>query len=361
MYSGVVQSGSRSWPHVGDLELADPDFFARDPVQLLLGAPAYASIVQPELRRGGPLEPIAQRTRLGWILLGAVGAEHIATTVSALQCTSQDDLSTAVRRFWEWEELPRAVLPLSRNEQECEEHFVKTHRRLPDGRYQVSLPVRPELPDLSSTRCAASRMLSLMTRRFERNGDFRTLYCDFMREYRALDHMSPAETELPAVRKRICYLPHHGVLRGSGATAKIRVVFNGSLRTTAGDSLNDFLLTGPNLLLSLPDILMRWRRHRYVFVADIEKMYRQIQIHPDDRCLQKILWKEGSQAAEYVLNTVTYGLASVPYLAIRTLHQLATDEEDRCPLGAELLRRDTYVNDILAGAATLESGCRRRE
>lgn len=116
VYSGVVQSGSRSWPHVGDLELADPDFFARDPVELLLGAPAYASIVQPDLRRGGPLEPIAQRTRLGWILLGAVGAEHIATIVSALQCTSQDDLSTAVRRFWEWEELPRAVLPLSRDE-----------------------------------------------------------------------------------------------------------------------------------------------------------------------------------------------------------------------------------------------------
>lgn len=85
VYSGVVEHKSRSWPHVKDLELADPDFFARDPVELLLGAHAYASIVQPDLRQGGPLEPIAQRTRLGWILLGAVGAEHAVSAVTALQ------------------------------------------------------------------------------------------------------------------------------------------------------------------------------------------------------------------------------------------------------------------------------------
>lgn len=40
VYSGVVKSGSRSWSHVKDLELADPDFFARDSVELLLGASA---------------------------------------------------------------------------------------------------------------------------------------------------------------------------------------------------------------------------------------------------------------------------------------------------------------------------------
>jgi len=198
-----------------------------------------------------------------------------------------------------------------------------------------------------------------MTRRFERDGDLRTLYCRFMNEYHALDHMS-AMVE-PSAGTYAYYLPHHGVLRGSGIEAKIRVVFNGSSRSAAGISLNDFLYPGPNLLPSLPDVLMRWRRHQYVFVADVEKMYRQIRVYPDDRCLQRILWREDNRVTEYVLNTVTYGLASVPYLAIRTLHQLATDEEERYPLRAEVLRRDIYMDDILTGATILESCCHRRE
>lgn len=67
--------------------------------------------------------------------------------------------------------------------------------------------------------------------------------------------------------------------------------------------------------------------------ADIEKMYRQILVHPDDRDLQRIVWRdhEAADVREFRLNTVTYGLACAPYLAIRTLRQLAEDEEARFP------------------------------
>jgi len=57
---------------------------------------------------------------------------------------------------------------------------------------------------------------------------------------------------------------------------------------------------------------------------------------------------------EYRLNTVTYGLACAPFLAIRTLHQLASDEKRRFPEEAFVLRHDMYVDDILSGSATLE-------
>lgn len=64
-------------------------------------------------------------------------------------------------------------------------------------------------------------------------------------------------------------------------------------------------------------------------LADIKEMYRQILVHPKDRELQKILWRTGGgdPVKEYQLNTVTYGLSCAPYLAIRTLQQLALDEE----------------------------------
>ncbi|KMQ86195.1 hypothetical protein RF55_14897 [Lasius niger] len=107
VYSGCADGDVRTWSHIDGLELADPEFSSRDPIELLLGADAYASIVQPDLRRGGPLEPIAQRTQLGWILMGAVAASHSASTATSLQCTTLEDLAAAVRRFWECEEPSR--------------------------------------------------------------------------------------------------------------------------------------------------------------------------------------------------------------------------------------------------------------
>ena len=65
------------------------------------------------------------------------------------------------------------------------------------------------------------------------------------------------------------------------------------MATSNGRSLNDVQHTGPNLLPALADLLLRWRRHTIAFVADVEKMYRQIVIHPDDRDYQRILWPKG--------------------------------------------------------------------
>lgn len=85
-------------------------------------------------------------------------------------------------------------------------------------------------------------------------------------------------------------------------------------------------------------------------------MYRQILVHPADRSLQRIVWREKREEPirEYQLNIVTYGLACAPFLTIRTLHQLADDKELRFPKGADALRQDVYVDDVLTGASTLE-------
>lgn len=57
---------------------------------------------------------------------------------------------------------------------------------------------------------------------------------------------------------------------------------------------------------------------------------------------------------EFQLNTVTYGLACAPFLAIRTLQQLGHDEAQRYPKGSTALLEDVYVDDVLTGADTIE-------
>ncbi|KMQ84476.1 hypothetical protein RF55_17678 [Lasius niger] len=65
LYSGKFRTTRRAWAHLDGLELADPEFLAADPVDLLLGADVCADILQEGLRRGGPQEPVAQQTTLG--------------------------------------------------------------------------------------------------------------------------------------------------------------------------------------------------------------------------------------------------------------------------------------------------------
>ncbi|GFW23130.1 integrase catalytic domain-containing protein [Trichonephila clavipes] len=86
-------------------------------------------------------------------------------------------------------------------------------------------------------------------------------------------------------------------------------------------------------------------------------MYRQILINPDQQDLQRIIWKHGLDAEilMYRLKTVTYGLSNAPFLAIRTLQQLAKDEKSRFPLASETLLYDTYMDDIVSGAPDLET------
>lgn len=146
------------------------------------------------------------------------------------------------------------------------------------------------------------------------------------------------------------YIPHHAVFRENSATTHLRVVFNASAPTSNG-SLNDHLRIGPKLQTELPSVLMRWRQFRYVYTADIAKMYRQILVDQHDVDYQRILWRPAADTSikDYQLVTVTYGTTSAPYLALRVLRQLVADEGKDFPLAAPVLQHHTYVDDCIFG------------
>ncbi|GFV28862.1 integrase catalytic domain-containing protein [Trichonephila clavipes] len=56
----------------------------------------------------------------------------------------------------------------------------------------------------------------------------------------------------------------------------------------------------------------------------------------------------------YKLNTVTYGTTCAPYLATRTIQQLARDEGEHYPLAASVTIRDIYKDDILTGSSNFQ-------
>ncbi|XP_076686123.1 uncharacterized protein LOC143378276 [Andrena cerasifolii] len=350
----VVHDGT-IWPHLQGLQWAEPRLANQDPIDLLLGADVYTDFMLEGVRKGKPGTPLAQETTFGWILTGGLrnGCARSRKSVSTVQCCSiNQELPGLLEKFWEQEEV-QITPTLSPGDQEAEDHFQATHRRTSEGRFVVRLPFKVT-PELGPSRPAALRTLNSMQQRFRKNPEYERAYQDFLQEYEDLGHMVAARA--PPPEGRHFYLPHHGVLKATSTTTKLRVVFNGSMNTTNGRSLNDVLHTGPNLLPALADLLLRWRRHPIVFVADVEKMYRQIIIHPDDRDYQRIPWRKGKELKlrEYKLCTVTYGLGCAPYLALRCLRQLAADEAELFPLASKTMCSDVYVDVILTGATSVE-------
>ncbi|XP_075162833.1 uncharacterized protein LOC142235462 [Haematobia irritans] len=189
------------------------------------------------------------------------------------------------------------------------------------------------------------------------------MYDDGINEYLSLGHMYLVPA--PKGGSESCfYLPHHGVYKPDSVSTKLRVVFSASCPSANGKRLNDLLYVGPVLQKDIVTLVLNWRLYRFVFNADITKMYRQILVNPEHARYQKILYRSDpdSEIRDCQLKTVTFGVNCAPYLALRTLLQLADDEERKFPLGSRVLRNNMYVEDALAGAHSVsEAICARKE
>ncbi|XP_011869280.1 PREDICTED: uncharacterized protein LOC105562806, partial [Vollenhovia emeryi] len=341
------------WPHLRNLALADPDFLIPRPVDILIGA--YGQIIKSNVIRHSPLMPIAQLSIFGWLVLGPVKREATRTsTHHASTQVNEDDLNELLTKFWVQEEVPtHDVNQLTPDEQRCEEHFKATHSRDSSGRYVVRIPLKSPVYLLGDSYHVAHQCLKGLRKRFSRDVNYQRLYQQFMMDYETLNHMTKASSI--SSRRSHFYLPHHGVLKPDSTTTKLRVVFNGSSASTSGYSANDLMYTGAKLHLNISDVLLWIRRHRHIFATDITKMYRQIKIHKDDWELQRILWMDDQlNEVPYHLTTVTYGTKAAPFLAVRTLLQLAEDEGHKYPLAVPSITHGRYVDDIFGGADTIQ-------
>ena len=242
-------------------------------------------------------------------------------------------LEKCLKRFWELESVPPAVL-LSPNDETCEKLYQKTCKRDQSGRYVVQLRFQVFSPSLGDSRVQTLRRFYFLERKLENNPGLKPLYEDFMRDYLDQGHMV-ASKPLTSLSNGY-FIPHHCELKYKSNVQKLRVVFDASAKSSNGLSLNENLFVGPKLQNEITSILLNFRLYSIVFTSDIRQMYRQILVAPEHHDFQRILWRFSSTepVIEYQLNTVTYGVSSSPYLAIRSIHQLVVDQGSSYPLNA---------------------------
>ena len=136
---------------------------------------------------------------------------------------------------------------------------------------------------------------------------------------------------------RTCYLPHHGIYHQS--KGKLIVIFDCGAKFN-GVSLNEKLLQGPDLTNSLVGVLIRFRMHPIAIMADIEAMFYQVQVPPEQRSFLRFLWwKDGMFDQEpdtFEMNVHIFGVISSPSCSNFALTQAAYS-----------LRKNFYVDDWL--------------
>jgi hypothetical protein len=276
------------------LVFADPKFDQPAPIDMLIGEDLYPSVIQSRadvIHTEGL--PSAMNTQLGWVIIGAL-QDNTHTPLTSLSISTTPPIEELMQPFWTVEEPTESTMPTTQDKQ-CEDWFVKTMKPDAAGRFYVGLPFRtivcsPNTVDigsqddgsvnLGSSRTSALNRLYNLERRLEKDSELYTAYRTFMDDYRALGHMKLA-TEPGKY-----FIPHHPVVKRCNEEIKIRVVFDASATSSSGVSLNDCLVTGPKLQTEIGDVLLRSRLHKFVFTADITKMYRQICLHEQDRVYQ---------------------------------------------------------------------------
>nr|XP_017214445.2 uncharacterized protein LOC101885244 isoform X1 [Danio rerio] len=222
------------------------------------------------------------------------------------------------------------------------------------GHYEMPLPFkqRPSLPD---NRELASIRLQHLNKKFSKNEKYKTDYFTYMND---IIDRGDAEVvnEDEGTSGEKWYIPHHGIYHPKKPD-KLRVVFDCSAKFK-GTSLNEHLLSGPDMINNLTGVLVRFRRHPIAVICDIEKMFHQFHVQEKDRDYLRFLWwKDGdtnSVLQDYRMKVHLFGAVSSPGCANYGLRYLANEYSQSHALGAQFITRDFYVDDGVTSAETVE-------
>ena len=316
------------------------------PIDILVGQDQYWSLVGSGLYRS-PEGLVAQETVFGWVLCGRADMGPGTPLTGGVSCQLLTLTGLPVgRKLWSGDDddagSPESVL------KEFEENVT-----FQEGRYEVKLPWKSDgsVSLLMSNKEAALGRLASLSRRLDKEPVLRDRYDAVLEEMEMSGVIVEVPTEELASDHPTSYLPHRPVLKQSGSL-KVRPVFDASAKGPNGISLNDCVEVGPALTPHLLDILIRFRRWRYGFSADIVKAFLQIGLAREDQDAHRFLWRHGARTRVMRFQRVTFGVACSPFLLNATIqHHLAQSDDSH---EVSEMRDNFYCDDLLSGADSEE-------
>ena len=305
--------------------------------------------------------PVAVRLPLGWVLSGPLPSSSglYSTCFKAVASNKEVDseLADQLRSWYDIESYGAYKQVDSRSAADARALEILEKTTYHDGnRYHVGMLWTDEDSSLPNNYFSALVQLKSLERRLDKDPELKQLYAktihdDFNKGYiTKVDKSDCFKLDQP----REWYLPHHPVVHPH-KPGKVRRVLNGAAKFH-GQSLNNALLTGPDLLQSLIHILIRFRQHKYAVSADIEGMFLQVGVIPKDQPSLRFLWREDPAAEIAVYQYVRHIFVSKdsPTCANYALKRTGSDTQDAFPEAAKSVHRNFYMDDYLESSPTVE-------
>ena len=213
----------------------------------------------------------------------------------------------------------------------------------------MRLPWKRDPPKLESNYAKALRRLESVERKLRQDPVKAKAYKASINEYveKGIAEEVPDQSDDNGT---VRYLPHHAVFRDDKRKTKCKIVFDASL--------NDCILPGPPLQPNLASVLIRFRTHKIGLIADIENMFLQVKLAPEDRDVHRYLWRDlqpNEVPKVYRMQRLTFGVNASPFLAIATVHAHVNKYKEMSPYAVEEILQNMYVDDCLTRAYTVDS------
>ena len=356
------------YPHLQGLYLADNKSFnnVSDCVSILIGADYYHSVVKGEVIKGDS-GPVAVSSEFGWLLSGPITSPGDSNpsgslnSITNLVIAGDDHFSSPNEEIIEsFKEIWGCGIdkPVVRHEPSFEESCnIKNNGE----RYEVNLPWRHDIvePVFDSKYTLCLNRLVASQERFKRDPELFRKYNEIFQEQlnNGIIERVPAELEN---KEDVEFLPHHGVVRADRETTKLRIVYDGSAKSSSNHlSLNERLMNGPNYLPYLLDVLLRFRCHSYALTADIEKAFLQVEIRESDRDKLRFLWfsdieSDKPSVIQFRFCRLPFGLRPSPSILGATIRKHLEGYVARFPKTVEVLGR-LFVDDLSCSTKTSDS------
>lgn len=366
---------AREWQHLKPIAEKLTPYHPDAEISILIGNNCPKAIRPREIVAGEDDEPYAQRTILGWGVIGRVcksrdeegGDRGVCNRVAASEIHSRFAFSTKAKEIINPENVLRVletdfVETSTKNKPYSveDERFLRILedgvKKRPDGHYEMPLPLKSDNVSLPNNRQLAVKRWNQLNARFKKNPKFFADYQIFMK-----DLISQCAEKVPVDRLevqdgKVNYVPHTGVYHPK-KPGQIRVVFDCSAQFN-GVSLNDYLLQGPEFMNDLLGILCRFRQENVAFMTDIKSMFHQFVVAEEHRDLLRFLWwldgDPSREVVEYRMKVHLFGASSSPGCANFGLRRAADDgEEEFGADAAAFIRKNFYVDDGLKSVPTV--------
>ncbi|GBM60181.1 hypothetical protein AVEN_273497-1 [Araneus ventricosus] len=208
-------------------------------------------------------------------------------------------------------------------EEAARQHFLKTLKRLPEDRYEVSLPQLKGLQPPANNRIIAEGRLKRTIKTLQSQNLLRD-YEDVFHEWLKEEIIEPVN--ISRLDDLLCtYLPHRAVIK-ENSTTRIRPVFDASAKQKNGSSLNSCLEKGPNLVEQIPSILIIFRLEIFGVIADIKKAFLQISIDDKDRDYLRFLWFENHKNHIVVQKMIMHKHKTLSHCGVQILMSILREK-----------------------------------